>query len=165
MNPAQAAKMLADLNWSGMPTAHQIAVSAALETLKAIPVTACDAEMFKPGEFKTRVVVPVSAEVFAGLGGVIVTDTPSNVAVLPVKPRTCWTSLHHLDGRRWASSSHFGPGGAWNWILDTVMAEHGVAEDQIGSAESDETQPYDCDDLVTIDGLPVYRISHSAILS
>ena len=84
----------------------------------------------------------------------------SNVIALPVRPRTCWTTLHQLDGRPWATSSHFGPGGAWEWIVETVAHEHGVNEDQVGCAESGEDQPYDCDDLVTIDGLPVYRIGH-----
>lgn len=123
MSPAELAQRLAALDWSGLPLQHQIAVSAALETLKGMTM-------------------------------------PSNVVTLPVRPRTCWTTLHHLDGRPWATSSHFGPGGAWEWVVESVAHEHGVSEDQVGSAESDESQPYDCDDLVTVDGLPVYRISH-----
>jgi hypothetical protein len=85
---------------------------------------------------------------------------PSNVIALPVRQRTCWTTLHHLDGREWATSSHFGPGGAWAWIVESVAHEHSVSDDQIGCAESGDDQPYDGDDLVTIDGLPVYRIRH-----
>jgi hypothetical protein len=148
MKPAEAAKMLADLNWSGMPTPHQIAVSAALETLKGLTepdprklamssAYGNSNERFKPAEFQ-------------------------NVVALPVPPRTRWTRLYHLDGRIWSSASHFGPEGAWGWVLETVAHEHGVSEDQISSAESDETQPYDCDDLVLIDGLPVYRLRHVA---
>lgn len=83
---------------------------------------------------------------------------PSNVIPLPVRQRTCWTTLHQLDGRPWATSSHFGPSGAWAWIVESVAHEHGCGEDQIGCLESGEE--YDCDDLVTVDGLPVYRIQH-----
>lgn len=87
----------------------------------------------------------------------------SNVVALPLaRPRTRWTTLCHMDGREWASSCHFGAEGAWGWVLETVAAEHGVSEDAISSAESDETQPYDCDDLVTVDGLPVYRLRHTS---
>lgn len=89
---------------------------------------------------------------------------PSNVIPLPVKPRTCWTVIAQLDGRRWATGSHFGPEGAWGWIVDTVAHEHGCSEDQIGNLEGDEDQ-YDGDDLVTIDGLPAYRIQHTADFS
>lgn len=124
MTPADIAQRLTALDWSNTSLQHQLAVGAAIETLRA----------------------------------------PSNVVTLPVKPRTCWTSLHHLDGRRWTSSSGFGPGQAWQWIVETVAAEHGVSEDQITGAESDETQPFDCDDLVCIDGVPVYRIRHSTVL-
>lgn len=118
MSPAEAANMLAALNWSGVPLGHQMAVSAALETLRG------------------------------------------NVIPLPARPRTRWTSICHLHGGKWATSSGFGPDGAWGWILETVAHELGVSEDQIGCAESGEDQPYDCDDLVTVDGLPVYRIRH-----
>ena len=83
----------------------------------------------------------------------------TNVVQLPVRPRTCWTTLCHLDGREWARSSHFGPGGAWNWILDAVQEEHGVNEDQIGCIETDDG------DVVTIDGEPIYRIEHISTIS
>lgn len=161
MSPADLAQRLAALDLSGVSLQHRLAVSAAVETLKAIaPITTAEsAELFKPGEFKTRIALPVSAEVFAGLGGVIRTDKPNNVVSLPV---TRWTRLYHLDGTLWASASHFGPEGAWGWVLETVAAVHGVSEDQISSGESDETQPYDCDDLVTVDGLPVYRVRHTS---
>lgn len=87
-------------------------------------------------------------------------SAPSNVVALPVKPRTSWTVLKHLDGRRWASGSGFSAGGAWSWILETVAHEHGVSEDQIGNVEGTEDQ-FDGDDLVTVDGLSVYRIEHT----
>lgn len=124
MNPADLAQRIAALDWSATSLQHQLAVTAAVETLKG----------FEPMQ--------------------------SNVIALPVQKRTCWTTLHQLDGREWATSSHFGPGGAWAWIVESVAHEHSVSEDQVGCAESGEDQPYDCDDLVTIDGLPVYRIRH-----
>lgn len=125
MSPADLAQRIAALDWSATSLQHQLAVTAAVETLKGIePMTPC------------------------------------NVVVLPVQKRTCWTVLCQMDGREWARSSHFGPGGAWNWILETVAHEHSVSEDQIGGLESGEDEPYDCNDLVTIDGLPVYRIIH-----
>lgn len=122
MSPADIAQRIAALDWSATSLQHQLAVTAAVETLKGFE--------------------------------------PSNVVALPVRPRTYWTTICQLDGREWATSSHFGPSGAWSWIVETVAHEHGVSEDQVGCAESGEDQPYDCDDLVTIDGLPVYRIRH-----
>jgi hypothetical protein len=98
--------------------------------------------------------VAAAVETIMGFGGA----APSNVVALPVRPRTCWTTLCHLDGREWARSSHFGPEGAWGWIVDTVTHEHGCNSDDIHCAESDE---YDGDDLVTVDGLPMYRIQHT----
>lgn len=135
MSPADLAQRIAALDWSATSLQHQLAITAAVETLKGI-------EMLNPDPLVT----------FA--------PEPSNVISLPVKPRTCWTTLCRLDGRPWATSSHFGPEGAWSWILETVAHEHGCGEDDVHCAESGEDQPYDCDDLVTIDGLPVYRIRH-----
>jgi hypothetical protein len=94
-----------------------------------------------------------------GDGGMAQIVAASRVTSLPVKPRTSWTTLKHLNGRRWATSSGFGPGGAWSWILETVAHEHGVSEDQIGNREGVEDE-FEGDDLVTIDGVPVYRIDH-----
>lgn len=125
MTPLELAAHLTALDWSGTSSTHQLAVSAAAETLR-------DMIVFAP-------------EI-------------SNVVKLPVRQRTCWTTLHHLDGRAWASSSHFGPEGAWSWIVDTVAHEHGVNEDAVGCLESGDE--YDHDDLVTVDGLPVYRVRH-----
>jgi hypothetical protein len=145
LSPAELAQRIAALDWSGLPLQHQLAVSAAVETLKGIPMTTTEAAI--------GVAIRQNGEV-------IDAREMFNVVPLPVRPRTCWTTLHQLDGRPWATSSHFGPGGAWEWIVETVAHEHGVSEDQVGCAESDETQPYDCDDLVTVDGLPVYRVQH-----
>jgi hypothetical protein len=147
MKPAEAAKMLADLNWSGVPTTHQVAVSAALETLKSLTepdprklakntAYGNSNERFRPAEFK-------------------------NVVALPVAPRTRWTRLYNLDGSLWLSSCHFGPEGAWGWVLESVAHEHGVDEDQISSLEGDDSQ-YDGDDLVTVDGVPAYRLRHTS---
>ncbi len=137
MTPADVAQRIAALDWSGVPVEHQLAVSAALETLKGL-------EPMQPDP-----IVTFAPEV-------------SNVITLPVKPRTCWTTLCHLDGREWARASHFGPQGAWSWIVEAVAAEHGVAEDSVGNLEGTENQ-YDGDDLVTVDGLPVYRIQHLSV--
>ena len=122
MSPADLAQRIAALDWTATSLQHQLAVSAAVLTLKEIPM--------------------------------------SNVVALPVRPRTCWTTLCHLDGREWATSSHFGPRRAWEWIVESVASEWGVSEDQVTCGESGEDQPYDCDDLVLVDGLPVYRIQH-----
>lgn len=121
MTPTEIAEHLSRLDWSATSSTHQLAVSAAAESLRE----------------------------------------PTNIVRLPVRPRTCWTTLCHLDGRRWASSSGFGPEGAWSWIVDTVAHEHGVTDDQIGGLE-DLDGIYDHDDLVTVDGLPVYRVQHFA---
>lgn len=120
MSPADLAQRIAALDWSATSLQHQLAISAAVETLSGKAL-------------------------------------PTNIVTLPVKPRTCWTTLYHLDGRKWASSSHFGPNGAWSWIVETVAAEHGCAEDAVHCAESND---YNGDDLVTVDGLPLYRIQH-----
>ncbi len=130
MSPADLAQRIAALDWSGVSLQHQLAVTAAVETLRKTLPTA-------PPE-------------------------PCNVVVLPVRQRTCWTTICHLDGRTWSTSSHFGPGGAWSWIVESVAHEHSVSENQVGCIESDAEGPYDGDDLVTIDGLPVYRIQHLA---
>lgn len=87
------------------------------------------------------------------------------VTPLPVTPRTSWTVLKNLDGARVHTSSGFSAGGAWSWIVDTVADEYGMSEteadERIGSREGVEDQ-YDGDDLVTVDGEPVYRIEHTA---
>jgi hypothetical protein len=80
----------------------------------------------------------------------------SNVTPFPLPKRTCWTSICHLDGRRWATASHFGPSGAWEWIVESVCAEEGVGEDQVDCRED----PEGGDDFVTVAGKPVYRIEH-----
>lgn len=115
MTPTDLANHLRSLDLSDYPLTHQLAISAAVETLRVVP--------------------------------------------LPVRPRTSWTVLKNLEGRRVFASSGFSAGGAWSWVLDTVAHEHGVHEDRIGSIEDTEEQ-YDGDDLVTVDGLPVYRIDH-----
>jgi hypothetical protein len=119
MTPADIAEQLRALDWSATSAQHQLAVSAAAETLAP----------------------------------------PSNVIPLPVKQKTRWTVIKLLDGELVHSSHDFGVTGAWNWIVDTVTAEHGCDEDAVGSLEGTEGA-YDGDDLVTIDGLPVYRIEH-----
>lgn len=59
--------------------------------------------------------------------------------------------LLHLDGRPWASAG-FLDGSSWTWIANTVARECECDEDQVGCVESDDG------DLITVDGLPVYRV-------
>jgi hypothetical protein len=127
MSPHEIAEQLRALDWSAMSAQHQLAVSAAAETLTPL----------------------------------------SNVVRLPVKQATRWTTIKYLDGSMLATSHDFGVTGAWSWIVDTVAHEHGIRvdggeeEDRIGSLEGTEDQ-FDGDDLVMIDGLPVYRIEHTS---
>jgi hypothetical protein len=139
----------------------QLAVSAAVEELRSK-----SDQITEDGRKALKLALSTAYGRMRGTYGAFVTepreypaDAP-NVVTLPVKPRTSWTVLRHLDGRRWACSSGFGPGGAWSWIVESVMAEHGVNEDAIGNREGVEDQ-YDGDDLVTVDGEPVYRIEHT----
>jgi hypothetical protein len=167
MNPADLANRIAALDWSATSLEHQLAVGAAVASLKGFePMTAFEAAS---GVAVRKTYADGTSEALSAIALFGATVSPAdlaqrinahNVVQLPVRKRTCWTTLHQLDGRAWSTSSHFGPRGAWNWILEAVALEHNVSEDQIGCIESDETQPYNCDDLVTIDGLPVYRISH-----
>lgn len=61
--------------------------------------------------------------------------------------------LYHLDGRPWCSAGFLPPyTGQWGWIADTVAAECGCDEDQVGTLETDDGE------LVTVDGLPCYKI-------
>lgn len=147
MTPTDIAQRLAALDWSATSAQHQLAVSAAVETLREVPVAAVDA--LKAHKLAMRGAPSLCAPV------------DSNIVALPVKPRARWTTLFHLDGRQWATSTDFGPTGAWAWVVETVAAEHDVSEDQVSSLEGDESQ-YDGDDLVTVDGVPVYRLRHVA---
>lgn len=168
MSPADLALRIAALDWSETSLQHQLAVTAAVETLKSLtgkaePMTLLEAISgiaFRKINADGSCETVDAAEVLSGVAINQIYQASRNVVALPVRPRTCWTTLCQLDGRPWATSSHFGPEGAWGWIVESVMHEHGVSEDQVGCAESGEDQPYDCDDLVTIDGLPVYRIQH-----
>lgn len=76
-------------------------------------------------------------------------------------PRVRFVRLLHLDGREWASAGFIGPYDAWGWIVDSVVAEHGVHEDDVGCLED----PEGGGDLVTVDGLPLYRIAHGQSLN
>ena len=63
--------------------------------------------------------------------------------------------LYHLDGRPWASAgflSPFQPGAKWDWIRETIAAECECEPDQVGTMETDDG------DVVTVDGMPCYRI-------
>lgn len=69
--------------------------------------------------------------------------------------RTVTVRLYHLDGRPWASAGFlppFQPGATWDWIRETVAHECECDPDQVGCMESDDG------DLITVDGMPVYRV-------
>jgi hypothetical protein len=70
-----------------------------------------------------------------------------------------WIRLLHLDGREWCSAGFTGPGSAWDWIAETVAHELSCSEEAVGCLESEEDG-----DLVTVDGLPCYRIARRAPL-
>ena len=49
-----------------------------------------------------------------------------------------------------------GPCSAWGWIVETVAHEHGCHEDDVHCEEDMEGGG----DLVTVDGVALYRIRH-----
>lgn len=140
MTHAEIAAALNRLDWSATSAQHQLAVSAAVETLKPLYAKAVE-----------RIGAKDAAELMAAFP----------VIPFPVKPRTCWTVLCHLDGGRWCCGSHFDPQTAWQWIVEQVAKQHDCVEGAIDCVASDDPL-YEGDDLVTIDGLPVYRIQHTA---
>jgi hypothetical protein len=81
---------------------------------------------------------------------------PNNVVMLRPTHRT--VRLVTLDGRELASADFCGPESAWSWIADTAAREVGCAPDDVHCLED----PGNGGDLVTVDGLPVYRIVHGA---
>jgi hypothetical protein len=63
------------------------------------------------------------------------------------------TQLCRLDGKVIAEASvSFISGDRWAWIVETVARETECREDQVGCVETDEG------DVVTVDGIPVYRL-------
>jgi hypothetical protein len=64
-------------------------------------------------------------------------------------------TLLTLAGAHFASAGFLpgDPGALWAWMQETVAHEWGVEEDAVGALESDEG------DLITVDGMPVYRVS------
>lgn len=131
---------------------HQIAMSAAVQELLTLPAGDPRAAALK-------------IAMGTAYGRMATIPAPrSNVIPLPVKQATRWTVIKTLDGAHWASSHDFGVTGAWSWIVDTVAAELEMSEteadERIASLEGSEDQ-FDGDDLVTVDGLPVYRIEHT----
>lgn len=123
MSPGELASRIAALDWSGASLQHQLAVCAAVETLKQL-----------------EPLVQIASN------------------VVPIRTLTRWTVICNLVGVPWMKSCHFGPEGAWGWIVESVAHELECDEEQIGCLESDAEGPYNGDDLVTVDGLPVYRI-------
>jgi hypothetical protein len=86
----------------------------------------------------------------------------SNVVALVPKnapiPTMRHVTLLTLDGRQFATAG-FLPGLAsapWAWICETVVAECGCDEEDVGCQEAGEEGG---GDLVTVDGLPVYRVA------
>lgn len=69
--------------------------------------------------------------------------------------RTVTVRLRHLDGRPWASAGFlppYQPGAQWDWIRETVAHECECDPNQVECIESDDG------DLITVDGMPVYRV-------
>lgn len=64
-------------------------------------------------------------------------------------------ALLHLDGRLWTSAGFSGglPSDGWAWIANAVATEHSVDPDDVGCEETEDG------DVVTVDGVPVYRLS------
>lgn len=79
--------------------------------------------------------------------------TPCNVLPFPNVTHR-WVRILHLDGREWCKAGFTGPSDSWAWVQETVAHELGCSEDDVGCAESEDG------DLVTVDGLPAYRIAH-----
>lgn len=130
MSPAELAQRIAALDWSGTSTEHQLAVSAAVETLKGLE--------------------PMNAQQPVTIY--------TNVVALH-RPKTMrHVTLLHLDGHPWHTAG-FLPGDAgapWAWIVETVSREHECSEEAVGCAEPDEDEGGG--DFVTIDGERAYRV-------
>ena len=63
-------------------------------------------------------------------------------------------TIRTLDGRPFASAGFTDNrnGDVWAWMQETVAHECGVAPNQVGLDETDDG------DVLTVDGVPVYRI-------
>lgn len=183
MTPTDLAQRIVALDWSATSLQHQLVIGAAVTTLRGLPsqVCGCCGDQWRDGmscgqkdngwPFETcypTAYLPATTSPLpdGAIDAVVVPGAPvppapdcaSNVHRLPPPAaRTRWTTICHLDGREWARSSHFGPSGAWDWIVESVQEEWGVRADQVGSLEGVEDQ-WDGNDVVTIDGVPSYRI-------
>jgi hypothetical protein len=73
------------------------------------------------------------------------------------RPALRHITLLQLDGRPWATAGFTGPSDAWGWVAETVAHEHAVSEDDVGCIEDPDGAGLD---LVTVEGMPVYRIFH-----
>jgi hypothetical protein len=79
-----------------------------------------------------------------------------------LRPTHRTVRLVRLDGTEFARagfpvSGPPDPGAPWAWIVETVAAELGVPESQVGCLEPDNDEDGG-GDYVTVDGLPVYRV-------
>jgi hypothetical protein len=61
-----------------------------------------------------------------------------------------------LDGRPWASAGFTGglPSDAWAWVAETVAHEQGCDEEAVSVQESEDGSG----DVITVEGVPVYRL-------
>lgn len=130
MTNAELARRLSALDWSNTSLQHQLAISAAVDTLSGTPLPAhhCGAARHVDN------VIDLT-EVFQ--------------RERTQRGRT--VALTRLDGTPFTSRA-FTPGPAdapWAWIAETVSKELGVAPEAVGCVDPN---------WVTVDGLPVYCV-------
>lgn len=151
MQPSELAARLTSLDWSDTSLQHQLAISCVVETLRAerrVRVLMTSATPMDTNDSRRFFPIPADTAPHALPIG-------HNVVAL-VRPGAAkharTVTLLHLDGSTFRAAD-FAPGLAsapWNWIAKTVAAELGCEVEAVGCAEND---------LVTVDGLPVYRVA------
>jgi hypothetical protein len=135
MNPAQLAQRIAALDWNlpGLTLQHLLAVTAAVETLKDMPV-----------ENETNV-IPMLPTVLP----VLRPEALRGCEYVPARRVT----LTRLDGTPFADAL-CSRADRWEWVQEVVTEELRCYPEQVGCMESADGEG----DLVTVDGLPVFRI-------
>jgi hypothetical protein len=145
MNAHDLAERITALDWSACSLQHQLAVSAAVETLRGEPLY-----------------VQVVGRAKRNLPEPVFVPSLDNVIAHPALARTHRTvALVTLDTNHTFASAGFSGGCAgdsWEWIVSTVAAELGCHVDQVGCVEGSEDGAQGTGDFVTVDGLPVYLI-------
>jgi hypothetical protein len=159
LSPQQLAQRIAALDWSGVSLQHLLAVTAAVETLRALPATIGGLNPHLENVMPIATADPIGFPPEFLEAQIIPFPSPAAKRAPVVR----WTRLLHLDGREWCSTGFFdgGPGAAWAWIVETVAAELSCSEESVGCMECSEDDEVR-GDFVTVDGLPCYRISHTA---